>query len=247
MDKAEIRAILSAYRPGQTETADRRFAEALVQVEADPELSHWWAEQQEVDRIIAQKLQSVKVPADLKARVTAWEKRASRRSGWNRALLAAAAGIVALAAFFGSWRGPFQPAASLGDFREEMVSFVKLTPPLELKSEELSRITAFLEKAGAPSRFSTPGNFGKMEPVGCRTLRFRGYDVALVCFKRADGRLAHLFVTDRAALPHLPAFGSRDYAAQGEWMTAAWTEGDRAYLVAVQGDHDTLDKYLTSS
>lgn len=247
MDKSEIRAILSAYRSGESETSDRRFEEARAQAEADPELARWWAEQQQVDRVIALKLQSTRVPADLKARVTAWEKRASQRSSWNRAIMLAAACIVALAAFFGSWRGPFQSTPSLADYRDEMVSFVKLTPPLELKSEELSRITAFLDQSRAPADFTLPGDLGQMEPIGCRVLRFRGHDVALVCFKRSDGRVAHLFVTDRAALPHLPRFAGRDYATQGEWMTAAWSDGDRAYLVAVQGDRATLEKYLGNS
>lgn len=247
MDKSEIRAILSAYRPGEPETADARFQEAKAQAEADPELARWWAEQQEVDRVLAAKLQNARVPADLRSRVTAWEKRGARRSNWNRAILLAAASIIALAVLFGSWGGLFQPAISLADYRDEMVSFVKLTPPLDLKSDELPRITTFLEKTGAPARFTLPRGLGEMEPVGCRTLRFRGHDVALVCFKRTDGRLVHLFVVDRGALPRLARDGSRDYSAQGEWTTAAWAEGGRAYLVAVEGDRATLEKYLTNS
>jgi len=247
MDKSEVRAILSAYRPGDPETADPRFQQAKLQAEADPELAQWWAEQQEVDQLIAVKLQSASVPPGLKARVTAWEKRSSQRLTWNRTTMLAAASIVALALLFGAWRISSKPTVTLADYRDEMVSFVKQTPALDLKSEDLTRITEFLEKSGTPTRANLPVKLGELDPIGCRTLRFRGHNVALVCFKRTDGRLVHLFVVDRAALPRMARDGGRDYSGQGEWMTAAWAEGDQAYLLAVQGDRETLEKYLSNS
>lgn len=249
MDKSEIRALLSAYRPGDPETADPRFQQAKAEAEADPELAPWWAEQQEVDRIFSFKLQSAKVPPDLKKRITAWEKRGSRRSSWNRAAMLAAACIVALAVLFGSWRGPFQPAVSLADYRDEMVSFIRIDPSLDMNTSDLSRISTFLENGGAPSQLKFPEKLEQTQHLlGCRILRFRGHDVALVCFGREQGELIHVFVVDRAAMSDLR---ERDkvlhYQKVGAWMTASWVEGNQAYLLTVEGDRAKLEKYLTSS
>jgi hypothetical protein len=249
MDKSEIRAILSAYRAGEPETQDPRFAQARAEAEADPELAQWWAEQQELDRVISAKLLSVEVPRELKTQLTAWEKRSMQRSNWNRGILLAAASIVALAVLFGSWRGPFQPAVSLADYRDEMVSFVKLDPPLELESSQLTRLTAFLEENGAPSGLNIPQGLQRMDAAGCRTLRFRGHDVALICFKRDDnGELVHLFVVDRKAVAKLRGTkADRQFAEQGEWMTATWVDGEHAYLFAAKGTRATVEKFLGTS
>jgi hypothetical protein len=249
MDKSEIRAILSAYRAGEPETQDPRFAQARAEAEADPELAQWWAEQQELDRVISAKLLSVEVPRELKTQLTAWEKRSMQRSNWNRGIMLAAASIVALAVLFGSWRGPFQPAVSLADYRDEMVSFVKLDPPLELESSQLTRLTAFLEENGAPSGLNIPQGLQRMDAAGCRTLRFRGHDVALICFKRDDnGELVHLFVVDRKAVAKLRGTkADRQFAEQGEWMTATWVDGEHAYLFAAKGTRPTVEKFLGTS
>lgn len=66
------------------------------------------------------------------------------RPTWSRGILLAAASIVALAVLFSSWHGPFQPAASMADYCDEMVSFIKVAPNLELESSELTRLKDFL-------------------------------------------------------------------------------------------------------
>lgn len=246
MNKSEIRAILSAYRAGEPATLDPRFQQAKAEAEADPELAQWWAEQQELDRVISAKLASAEVPRDLKTQLTAWEKRAVRRSSWNRGVMLAAASIVALAVLFSSWRGPFQPAASLAEYRDEMVSFVKLDPPLELKSPQLPRLTEFLKETGAPSQIDIPQGLHQLPATGCRTLRFRGQDVALICFKRETGDLIHLFVVDRNAFPKWRSSSGKNpqFAAEGNWTTATWSDEEHTYLLTAKGTRETLERYL---
>ena len=155
-----------------------------------------------------------------------------------------AASIVAAAVMFSSWRGPFQPQVSLGDFREEMVSFIKLDPNLELETGPLTRVQEFLAQAKAPAQWDLPENLKPLEPLGCRVLRFRGRNVSLVCFQRAEEKFIHLFVIDAAALPRskVPQF-----AQEGEWMTVTWTEGEHAFLMTLQGDRAQAEKYMSSS
>jgi hypothetical protein len=244
MDKREAPAFLSLYRAGEN-ADDPRFAEAEAIAAADPELARWWAQEQELDDAIASKLAAVPVPADLKARLLNARTtllQATRRS-WQLPAFLAAAAIMMVAALFGLGRGTFRPINSLAEYRDEMLSFVKVDPPLELETNDFTRINEFLRRASAPSDPKMPQALQKLAPVGCRVLRFRGHDVTLICFKREDGRIAHLFIIDRSVLPGLRSLPQ--FTTQGEWETAAWANGNRAYLLALQGDQRAAEKFMT--
>ena len=249
MDNHEARSILSAYRAGESLGGDARFEDALHEAERDPALAQWWDEEQELDRVIADKFQGGKIPAGLKARLLEPNLiHLPTRASWPRRIALLAASIVLLAVFFGSWRGLFQPANSLADYRDEMVSFVRLDPALDLKTAQLARVTEFLKERAAPNELEMPPGLQQMEPVGCRTLRYRGADVALVCFRRADGNLVHLFVIERPGMgKSLASRQEPKFAAAGEWMTASWTRGGHVYLLAAKGDHDAIAKYFGTS
>ncbi len=249
MDRAEVRLLLSVYRADDSAAGGARLTEALAQVDADPELARWWKEEQEVDRIIASKLATTHVPAGLKARLlSAAEPRPSPvRPAWSRAVLLAAASIVALAVLFSSWRGPFQPAVSIADFRNEMVSFVKVAPSLEMESSDMGRVKDFLAKANAPAQFTVPKKLQKYDPIGCRVLRFRGEDVSLICFKISDAKPAHLFVTSPKKIGTVRRASAPVYASEQGWMTASWTEGGNTYLLAVKAERAELEKILGTS
>jgi len=246
MDKREARSLLSVHRPGEKAT-DPRVAEAEAMAAADPELAHWWAEDQKLDDVIATKLAEVPVPGDLRARLK--QARSiplpAAQSNWRKPALFAVAAIILLATFFGWQRGVFQTGASLADYRDEMVSFIRIDPPLELETNDFSRIKSFLQKSGAPSEANMSPAMQKLPLLGCRTLRFRGHDVALVCFNQGNGRVAHLLVIDHAAIPELDA--KRQYATLGEWTTVAWVTDDRAYLLAMQGDRNAVEQLVSDS
>lgn len=246
MDDREARSILSMHRAGESGVDDARLQEALRKAETDPDLARWWSEEQELDRIIASKLSSMKVHAGLKERLTASvEPRPTIiRSTWSRAALLAAACVVAMAVLFSSWRGPFQPATSMADYRDEMVSFVKVVPNLELESSDLGQLKDFLANAKAPAQFTVPKKLQTYEPLGCRVLRFRGEDVSLLCFKISGDRLAHLFVTDPKIVRTRAGASAPEFASSQGWMTATWTEDGQTYLLAVKGDRAAAEKFL---
>ncbi|PZR71003.1 MAG: hypothetical protein DLM73_16815 [Chthoniobacterales bacterium] len=247
-EDAFLRGILSIHRGIDSESDDPCFAEAREKAESDPILGQWWAQEKELDRVIGSKLASVHLPAGLKARLISRPTLPARpRPAWTRAALLAAACLVALAVLFGSWRGPFQPAVSLADYRDEMVGFIKVDPNLEMKSPDLAQVTDWLQKNRAPSRLNLPKNLQGLEPIGCRTLRFRGRDVALICFKRKEGSLLHLFVIDRAALPEMAKSSGPEISREGNWMAAGWGDGDEFYLITVQGDRQAIEAYLSDT
>ena len=115
-----------------------------------------------------------------------------------------------------------------------------------MQSDDLGQIEEWLSKKEAPPRF-VPPRLAALQPLGCRLLSFRGQTVTLICFKRDDDRLAHLFVVDRAALPQMKSGAPPVFAGIGDWMTASWVENDHIYMIAVQGDRAAVQHYLPSA
>ena len=243
MNQDDIRKILAVYRP--EDATDPMLAQAREKAARDPTLSAWFSKEQEFDRKFSQAFYSAAVPPGLKTQILATKEAAySRRLRRSRAIGWAVAAIALAFALFSSWHGPFTPASSLADFRGEMISFIKLAPPLELESASLQRIQAWLDRAGAPPSVFIPPGLEALEPVGCRVLSFRGHKVTLICFRRGGPQLVHLIVMDDATLSGLPKDGGKTFTQEGEWMTAAWREGERSYLLAAQGDRPLLEHYL---
>jgi hypothetical protein len=58
--------------------------------------------------------------------------------------------------------------------------------------------------------------------------------------------MAHLLVIDRAALRGFNK-DRPEFAEHHGWMTAAWTEGDAGYLLAVEGDRSAVEQFLSDS
>jgi hypothetical protein len=242
MDKHAARSFLSVHRPGET-PADERIAEAEKLAAADPELARWWRDDQELDRVFAARLSETPVPADLRAKLISNTVPLSvAKKSWRRPSLLAVAAIVALAALFGIWRGPLHPAPSVADYRAEMVRFFSVWQPLALETNNLIDINKFLAKSGAPSGFNIPQPLRDLEPVGCTELRFRGEDVAVICFKRGNGKVAHLFVINRKAIRGVGP--NPDFVNHGEWSSAAWAKGDYDYLLSLQGDQRDAEKLI---
>ena len=245
MDRREARSILSLHRADEP-VNDERLAQAKELAAKDPDLARWWAEDREIDDAIATQLAAVSVPADLKARLMSRAKPlVTPQSRWRSPAVLAVAAIVVLAVFFGLWKGPLKPAASLADYRAEMVRFFSVWQPLDLQTNNLTDINSFLAKSGAPSGFDIPQPLRDLEPIGCTKLRFRGDDVAVICFKRGNGKIAHLFVINRKAVQGVGP--SPNFANQGNWATAAWVKGDCDYLLTVQGDQREAAKLIGNS
>ena len=248
MNREEARKILAVYRPGGHDDDDPFFAEAKGVAAEDPELAAWFAEEQNFDRAFADRIGEAAVPVGLKTRIlAAADSPPQRRFPLRNTDLAAAAAILLLAAVFAFWQMKSQRVATLDHFRGEMISFLKLSPPLEFQAGELEEIKAWLTDRAAPSKVSVPPNVASLAPVGCRVLSFRGRKVTLICFRRDDRRIAHLLIVDRSRLPGLPEVSDPVLALEGEWMTAAWSDREHSYLLAAQGDRDLLKRFLDRS
>ncbi|MEO5753472.1 MAG: hypothetical protein ABIR38_02070 [Chthoniobacterales bacterium] len=248
MDEPQARLILQAYRPGSEEN-DPEAAEALQMAERDPALGRWLAEEQEFDRAMAAHLEAIPAPFGLKTRILAQGSPAaveSRPWSWAVKLAGVAALLFLLVQIASFFRPPPPPSAGVGDYASEMVSFIRLSPPLEMASDDLGAIKKWLAKEDiAPP--DVPQRLADLRPAGCRILSFRGQKVTLICFKRDDAGLAHLFVVDRTAMPQMKPGDKPVLRQEGDWATATWVEKDSVYLVAAEGGPADVQRFLPST
>src|SRR5439155_19979419 len=167
MNKDEIRKILALVRLGGQDADDPLIASAKESAQRDPELARWFEEQQEFDRKFAEAVGGIPIPAGLQTRIMSIAReRIRQRSLWPRHIGRTAAAIAVLAVLFSSWRGLFQPAVSVADFRSEMVSFIRLTPSLDLESREAGADPNLAEPHRRASR-----SVDSARIVGARTSR----------------------------------------------------------------------------
>ena len=243
MTNEEAKKILAAYRPADQDRLDSHFAEALQETERNTELSRWFAEERKFDRAIAAHVSSVPVPFGLKTRILAnITPRTDKKSRWVAALAAAAAALFFVAQFISVWRAPGRHSASLSDYEQEMMSFVKLPPPLEMESLQIGPIKEWLVERKAPMAEIPPG-IAAVETMGCRILYFRGYPVTLICFCHGQ-TVAHLLMVDRAALPGLKPTNGPAVASQGDWTTGTWVDQHYVCMIAVHDKPAVARQYL---
>jgi hypothetical protein len=243
MTKKEAKNILAAYRPGDQDRLDSHFAEALQETERDAELARWFGEEREFDRAVAAHFKSVPVPFGLKTRILAnMSSRSATKSRWVAGFAAAAAALFLLALVISVSRGSGQHSGSVSDYEQEMTSFVKLAPPLEMKSLELGPIKQWIAERKAPLGEIPPG-IASVETMGCRILSFRGYPVTLICFCHGQ-TVAHLLIVDRAALPALKPGKPPVLASQEEWTTATWADQHYVCMIAVHDGPAAARRYL---
>jgi hypothetical protein len=243
MTREEAKEILTAYRPGNQDQLGSYFADALQEIERDPELALWFAGEREFDRTVATHLNSVAPPFGLKTRILAnTAPRLARKSRWVTTFAAAAAVLFLLAQVIGVWRSSSQHSRSVSDYEQEMMAFVKLAPPLEMESLEIGPIKEWIAERKAPLAEIPPG-IAAVETMGCRILSFRGYPVTLICFCHGQ-TVAHLLIVDRDALPELKPGNPPVLASQEEWTTATWADQHYACMIAVHDGPEAARRYL---
>jgi len=157
---------------------------------------------------------------------------------------AAACAVLAALLTFAFVRPRGESGGHLTDFRAEMVSFLLPSPSLTLETDDLAQAKAWLAQNAGAGDVQVPEKTRQLPPTGCRTLIFRGHKVGLLCFRRSDGKLAHLLVIDRAAFADAELPPRRELKQEGEWMTAAWIEQDKLYLLASQGGIEQIERLL---
>jgi hypothetical protein len=195
--------VLHSYRPNGADARDPIFRAALEQAARDPELGAWLKEQRAFDSLIAGKLAEFQPPATLYSAIMAGIANRSPIRRFNiRPLLALAAVLV----LSGAILLPFYLESSsrsklIEQFQRANLTMLSSTPvpQLDLVTAEFSRTQEYLAEMKAPCIPSLPGSLLDLPTAGCKTLRWKGQDLSLTCFRLPSGELLHVFVIDEKA------------------------------------------------
>jgi hypothetical protein len=238
------------YRPGDSDAQDLQMAEALSLARRDTELGSWLAKHNALQSAIRRKFKQVPVPGDLSARVLAGQKIRRPIIWWQQpSILAAAAAIVLLFSLAVYWSQPREKKGLLG-FGSRMASTALRNYVMDLETNDLSQIRAFLAEHKAPANYVLPKPLEKITATGCVITSWHGKQVSMLCFNSGrpmdpgEKSDLFLFVIDRAALPDAPPTSTPVVAKVNKLTTASWSLGDKVYLLGGFGDEDYIRKFL---
>ncbi|SDT87227.1 hypothetical protein SAMN05444156_0283 [Verrucomicrobium sp. GAS474] len=254
----EARRLLRAARANGADDADPAFAEALALARRDPELARWLAEERRVDLHVTGRLAETfptaapdpDAKAALLARMRSAEPRPVAipvpllRRPRAYALLALAAVAIAAAALLPLLRPSY--ASYEGELAEQ-IACGEVTQ-LAHESPDVATLEHWLAANHAPSPIVLPGSLQAVPSLGCRTFNWKGRQVGQVCFTLENGKIVHLFVIRdagwRPATAPPQGQGHSQFNRHGDWTLASWRDGATTYVLAGEGDLETVKKLL---
>jgi hypothetical protein len=245
MDSQQAKQILLGYHPGSADASDPQIAEALRQLEHDPQLALWFEQLQRADDAIRRQLRETPVPHDLKQRILAEQKIVRPDFGWRKPVLmaAAAATIIALGVLT-VWVSRRDTRNGLEAYRADMVRYVSSSySSTFIKATSFDELRQVLASRKWPSDFIIPDRLRSVTVIGGGAVEWNGHKVALACMKEGRHGL-WLFVMEKSALRDAPQTETPRIKEVESAPTAAWSQDGNAYLFTVQGDETLLKKYL---
>jgi hypothetical protein len=251
----EIKQILLLYRPGTADVDDPEVAHALALAKSDPELSRWLVEHSARQSALREKFRQLPVLAGLKEQIISEEvaktKAASRRDKII-SLAAAMAIIISLlaVAFFFLPHKQNHSVPTLASLQAQMTYIAVSSYAMNLETNDPAKIQAYLAGNQAPSDYVLPAGLQKAALAGCAVESWQNSKVSMICFRTgkplppSQKSDLWLFVVDRANVKDASDIQSPQYAAMDGLTTATWTQNDKLYFLAAQGDEDTIKKFL---
>ena len=256
MNLNEAKTILSLYRPGAGDEADPQIAGAMALAKKDPELARWFEEHCARQIALRAKFRQITVPEGLKEQIIS-EQAARRKAAVHQrmALAAVAVAIVVLTIIslevFHPFRERYRPDDyRFATYRTRMVDLALRGYNMDLATNTAAPIVAYLSRSQAPADFELPASLQKVALTGCAVTEWHNRKGALICFHTSrpvqPGNPSDLwlFVIDPAAVENPPASGPPQFARVHHLMTATWVQGNKLYVLGMDTDKQTLQKYL---
>ncbi len=166
MDSQQAKRVLALYRADVADPNDTLMAEALEQVQRDPELAAWFERQSATNQAIRAKLKSIPVPAGLQRRILANHAARGRIVSFPRPLIAALAAAAAVVLAFFVWQSlNTEPTGTfdrlVDNFARRLQRPVVYFPPMEFASTNLSEIRGWFQTKGVSPNFTLPAALEK--------------------------------------------------------------------------------------
>ena len=245
MTREEAQELLSAFRAQDADVADPIFREALELARKDPDLGAWLAGQQEFDKMLRQKLSSIRPPEGLRQTILESFNEIARPAQFWRIGWLALAAAVAIAFFLSQQIVTLRnPSSEFQSFYSDALAMVavKPAPALDLKTATLGASQAFIEQREAPRLRQFPAKLKAIATAGCRVFVWRRHIASLTCFQLPSGILLHLVVIADDALgdSNLPS----GLYSQNGWNLMFQKKDGLVVMWASQAPMDELKQLL---
>ena len=251
MNRNEAKIILLPYRHGTADANDLQIAEALALAERDQELKDWLVNHCARQFVVRENFRQIRAPAGLKEQIISEQAVQEKVTIWRpQFALAALAVLVLLTALI-----PFcflhrNHDDTLAIYQNQMVGAALRGYVMDLTTNDPVEIHNYFVQNQAPSDFVLPDKLNQVSRVGCAIEGWQGVRVSMICFSTgqplAPGEQSDLwlFVVDRSSVPDAPAGNSPQFSKVNRLITATWVQGDKLYLLGMEGDEQTIKQYL---
>ena len=245
MNNEEAKFILQAYRPGGQDANDPQFAEALLQVQKEPELAAWFANERALDSAIGAKLKALPIPSDLRTSIVAGKKVVQLEPAWNRRNLLALAASISVLLSLTLWWINSNGHLTHTTYRQHMAKLLTSgSYNFQVNTEDVASIQQWLSTNEGHADFVLPTGLKDMPAFGCKVLDWHGKKVTFICMRAKGAGMAHLFVINQSDLPDPPPLGDAQFTKVGGWQTASWSQAGKSYFLASAGDRANLQEML---
>jgi hypothetical protein len=252
MNRDEAKTILLLYRPGPADADDPEIAAALSLARQDPELTRWLGEHHARQEALRAGFRKITAPPGLKEQIIS-EQAARGRIGIRRQRMIFAAAVVVaalviLTPFWLQHHGRADDTYAI--WRDRMAKIALRGYGMDLVTNDPAPVRAYLAQNHAPADYVLPAPLEKTTVTGCAIEYWHGAKVSMICFRTgkplppAAQSDLWLFVIDRSRVKDAPPAGSRPFVQVSRLGMVAWTEGDKLYVLGMEGDEQTLRQYL---
>jgi hypothetical protein len=244
VNNEQAQDVLTLYRPGIGEPADRETLNALELSRRDPGLARWLEQRNALYQAIRSGLKQIEAPAGLKERIVV--ARPANVIWWQRpVVLAAAAAVLLLLGLAAFWLAP-RHQNQFATYRSRMVRTAMRAYTMNLVTNDLAQIRRYLAQHDGHADFVLTRALEQLPGDGCAIIRWHNRKVSLVCFDLGDKNDLYLFIINRADLPGAPAGAAPQFLTVSKLMTASWSAADKTYVLAGPGNEAALRKFLRS-
>ncbi len=165
-------------------------------------------------------------------------------------ILAAGVAVATLVILIPLWFQYHGRENGFPDLRNRMASVALRGYGMDLVTNSPAAIRAFLAQNQAPVDYVLPASLEKTPVAGCAIEEWPEAKVSMICFRTGrplpPGQQSDLwlFVIDRARVKNAPPAGSRPFVQVSRLGMVTWTEGDKLYVLGIEGGEAALRQYL---
>jgi hypothetical protein len=255
MNRDEAKNVLLLYR-FEADAADPQIAAAISFMKSDSELREWFEDHCARQKILREKFRQIPSPEGLVQQIISEQKvmaeKKSRRDKFVAvgAVVAIVAALAVMVMVYLPHRPPQVAYNTLANYQVQMLNTASLGYAMDLATNDLDQIRAYLAKKQCPADYTLPMALEKATATGCTREDFQNAKVSMICFSTGKPLPANhpgdlwLFVTPDSAVKDPPTSATPRLVVVNGVSVATWAQGGNIYVLATPGDEQAVQKYL---